>query len=93
MTDNIISKEFIDVMIQDVLEAETRLRMTDRLVGSIEDEELRHYYNREILDLCDWYKILEQELVSQLSAYIAQEKGKNQVVDIYYHRVLKNLTK
>jgi hypothetical protein len=89
--ENNIPKEFIDQMIQDTLEAESRLKYTDKLILQIEDVRLRQKYTNELNEMLTWYKLLQDELIIKLEDYIKQESDNGNIVDLYYRRVLKKL--
>lgn len=84
-----MEKKSIDDLKKDLLDLGWRIRVCDKLISTLVDENLKDFYNKELLGLIDDYYRLELLLKKELASYIANET--DNVIDFNMRKLKKTM--
>lgn len=86
-------KAKIDELLFDVLDLAKRIKMVDKLVSTVQNQDLQKSYDEDLLDMIHAYKTMARVLEVELEHYIKFEKENNLPIALNYRKVLRELKK
>jgi hypothetical protein len=81
----------IDSLIQSLKETGNAIKRADRLITGIKSEELKKYYNVNLLQMIDYYKFLSECLKDDLKKHFDEEQSAKAPINLLYRRVYKSI--